>query len=281
MATVDEVRLREAEHRARVLENAISAASVMNEAGVSAHAPEAHAIFHQLVKLPDERSMRVALREAASAPIEDGDMEQTTCPTCEGTGMDGSERCSTCRGSGLVSQKQEQADLPLQPAGSATVLRAAAAPYTAAAREHLAKEGTARPDGSYPIRNRRDVEKAVADFGRSSDATDADKAHIVKRAKEVDALDALPEDRRTHLQESQRLREAGVPTLDGPLQRACARAKTCPGRVSRSSGIQRQGRHSRVRVPGSPPRASRCCPRRPVQSTVASHDGPVRRHGTD
>jgi hypothetical protein len=103
------------------------------------------------------------------------------------------------------------------------VLReAASAPtgnYTTAAREHLAKEGKALPDGSYPIVNVSDLKNAIQAVGRASDPARA-KAHIIKRAKALDATDALPDDWDSStdqdLQESaRRLQQLGVPTLDG------------------------------------------------------------------
>src|SRR6185369_18100111 len=44
-----------------------------------------------------------------------------------------------------------------------------------------------------PIENRADLENAVKAFGRAKDP-DVAKAHIKKRAKALDAMDALPED---------------------------------------------------------------------------------------
>jgi len=108
-------------------------------------------------------------------------------------------------------------------------LREAAPParrtYTKAARELLAKEGKARPDGSYPIQNVRDVEHAVEDFGRSN-GSDEDKQHIIACAQEVPGgTDKLPADwsGSTRLQESaRRLQVLGIPTLDdaalGPVR---------------------------------------------------------------
>lgn len=169
METALETKLREAEGRARVAENLITAAAVLDDAGVPPRSPQAHRLFHEIVRLPDASAMRqhvaldaIPLREAVSPP--------------------------------------------------------ARKTYTAAARKLLAKEGKARPDGSYPIRDARDVEAAVDDFNRSNGSPD-DKAHIIKRAKPVPGgTDALPADwsGSTHLQESaKRLEQQGIPTLDG------------------------------------------------------------------
>jgi hypothetical protein len=118
--------------------------------------------------------------------------------------------------------------LPGEDAMRERVLReAASAPtseagktYTDAARKHLATEGKALPDGSYPIVTVGDLKNAIQAIGRASDPARA-KAHIIKRAKALDATDALPADwdgstKDRDLQESaKRLEQLGVPTLDG------------------------------------------------------------------
>ena len=117
--------------------------------------------------------------------------------------------------------------LPGEDAMRERVLReAASAPtseagksYTDAARQHLAKEGKALPDGSYPIVNVSDLKNAIQAVGRAKNVSAA-KAHIIKRAKALDATDALPDDwdgsTDQDLQESaRRLQQLGVPALDG------------------------------------------------------------------
>jgi hypothetical protein len=88
--------------------------------------------------------------------------------------------------------------------------------YTPAVRKLLATEGKARPDGSYPIRDAQDVSDAVDDFDRS-EGSDADREHIILRAKAVPGgTDALP----ASWSGSTRLQESmtpgwSIPTLDG------------------------------------------------------------------
>jgi hypothetical protein len=107
----------------------------------------------------------------------------------------------------------------LREAASATTSKAGKT-YTDAARKHLAREGKALPDGSYPIVTVGDLKNAIQAIGRASDPARA-KAHIIKRAKALDATDALPADwdgstKDEDLQESvKRLEQLGVPTLDG------------------------------------------------------------------
>lgn len=64
--------------------------------------------------------------------------------------------------------------------------------FTEEERKKLAKEGLALPDGSFPIRNKQDLKDAIHAIGlaRSYSKT---KKWIIKRAKELDAVDLLPE----------------------------------------------------------------------------------------
>lgn len=66
------------------------------------------------------------------------------------------------------------------------------AEFSAEQRKQLAKKGIALPDGSFPIRNKGDLANAIKAFGRASDKAKA-KAHIIKRAKALDATDMLPD----------------------------------------------------------------------------------------
>jgi len=65
--------------------------------------------------------------------------------------------------------------------------------YSTASRERMAESGNAMPDGSFPISNRADLMNAIRSVGRAKDYEKA-KAHIVRRAKELNATDMLPED---------------------------------------------------------------------------------------
>lgn len=64
--------------------------------------------------------------------------------------------------------------------------------YSTETREKYADEGKAKRDGSYPIANRGDLRRAIQAWGRGG-AKPSDKAWIMRRAKELDAEDALPE----------------------------------------------------------------------------------------
>ena len=59
-------------------------------------------------------------------------------------------------------------------------------------RKAAADKGVAMPDGSFPIRDRRDLEKAIKALGRAKDPAKA-RRHIRKRAKALGAESALPD----------------------------------------------------------------------------------------
>lgn len=67
------------------------------------------------------------------------------------------------------------------------------ADYSTAQREQMAKDGTARSDGSYPIANRQDLADAILSIGRTPpDQRQAVKNWIVKRARALNLVSLLP-----------------------------------------------------------------------------------------
>jgi len=60
-------------------------------------------------------------------------------------------------------------------------------------RKDAAKKGEAMEDGSFPIHDKRDLEKAIKAIGRAKDPSKA-KRHIKKRAKALNATGMLPDD---------------------------------------------------------------------------------------
>jgi hypothetical protein len=60
-------------------------------------------------------------------------------------------------------------------------------------RRKLAEEGKALPDGSFPIRNREDLQDAIQSYGRAKDKDEA-KRWIKRRARELHAEGELPDD---------------------------------------------------------------------------------------
>lgn len=59
-------------------------------------------------------------------------------------------------------------------------------------RTQMAEEGMALPDGSFPIKDVSDLKNAIMAYGRAKDKAAA-KAHIMKRAKELESEDLIPE----------------------------------------------------------------------------------------
>lgn len=84
--------------------------------------------------------------------------------------------------------------------------------FTEEERKKLAKEGLALPDGSFPIRNKQDLKDAIKAIGlaRSYNKT---KKWIIKRARELNAIDELPESWR--VKDSHEKRAASVYELNG------------------------------------------------------------------
>lgn len=65
--------------------------------------------------------------------------------------------------------------------------------YSADDRTKMAKDGTAMPDGSFPIKDKEDLKAAVQAYGRAKNKAAA-KRWITKRAKALGASDLLPTD---------------------------------------------------------------------------------------
>jgi hypothetical protein len=65
--------------------------------------------------------------------------------------------------------------------------------FSTASRERMAEAGTAMPDGSFPISSRSDLMNAIRSVGRAKDYGAA-RAHIIRRARALNAMDMLPED---------------------------------------------------------------------------------------
>lgn len=66
------------------------------------------------------------------------------------------------------------------------------AEFKAALRKKLSQEGEALPDGSFPIRNEKDLKNAISSYGRSKDPEKA-KAWIKQRAKALGLEKLIPE----------------------------------------------------------------------------------------
>lgn len=65
--------------------------------------------------------------------------------------------------------------------------------YNTDDRKRMASEGSAMPDGSYPIADEEDLHNAIHAVGRGNADHDAIRRHIIKRAKALGASDQIPD----------------------------------------------------------------------------------------
>lgn len=65
--------------------------------------------------------------------------------------------------------------------------------FTTAEREEAEEEGHAMPGGRYPIENVEDLHNAIRAVGRGKGPHDVIRAHIIRRARALGAMDAIPE----------------------------------------------------------------------------------------
>ncbi|MGB8644033.1 MAG: phage major capsid protein [Anaerolineae bacterium] len=105
----------------------------------------------------------------------------TACQAC-------GDACASC-----AAACNANAGADAEPAETAVTTQSVKRAYSTEERQKLAADGKAKPDGSYPIVDKKDLQDAIDSFGRGG-ATQSDKEWIVKRAKELDATDLLPTD---------------------------------------------------------------------------------------
>lgn len=112
--------------------------------------------------------------------------------------------------------------------------------FTTKQREKLAEENEAMPDGSYPIRNRADLKRAIQAFGRSKNP-EKTKAWIKKRARELDAEDLIPESWKEaqHSDDSEYLIHYGVTGMKWGVRRARVKSKKTISRKEYSSTVKK------------------------------------------
>lgn len=101
------------------------------------------------------------------------------------------------------------------------------ADFTQGQRDELASKGHALPDGSFPIRNRADLENAVKAYGRAKDQAAA-KAHIIQRAKAIGCTDCLPEDWTTSLDGAPPAEHTGKDAPDLQIVDDVVSKRKCP-----------------------------------------------------
>lgn len=139
-------------------------------------------------------------------------------------------------------------------------------------REKAAEKGEALPDGSYPIRNKGDLSRAIQSFGRASNKAKV-KRWIIKRARELDAVDLLPEgwgvDELEHTLESELTMNdlESVVSFEEPNDSELARVLTHYGVMGMKWGV-RNDRSSRANLAAGKPQTGAKRPRAP-QATIA------------
>ena len=110
------------------------------------------------------------------------------------------------------------------------------AEFSTEQRSDLSRRGLAMPDGSFPIRNKSDLRNAISSYGRAKNP-DAVKRWIIRRARELNALDMLPESWNV-AQHSDILAHYGVKGMKWGVRKARKRAakENVSGRSKYSTG---------------------------------------------
>jgi hypothetical protein len=108
--------------------------------------------------------------------------DEGPCMECRGTGAITNERAAELANEPLYWLREDQSDIPEDER----------ADLSTSGRQKMAKAGTARPDGSFPIPNVTYLKKAIRAFGRAGNKP-AVKAWIKKRAAALGATKLLPD----------------------------------------------------------------------------------------
>lgn len=74
----------------------------------------------------------------------------------------------------------------------ASLVAAMGGEWSKDARKKAVKKGEAYGEGSFPIRDKADLKRAIQAFGRAKDKAKA-KAHIIRRARALGAVSMLPD----------------------------------------------------------------------------------------
>jgi hypothetical protein len=145
---------------------------------------------------PTCKEMNVDCPDCPICSAKKADMPATCdCASCT-DGCDCGD-CTNCGGDITKSQKQETNKSLFANFGRIvepvqTVRDTYKRDYSSASRERMASEGTAMPDGSYPIANKKDLMNAIRSWGRGGAKEDV-KRHIMSRARSLGAEDLIPE----------------------------------------------------------------------------------------
>lgn len=142
-----------------------------------------------LTKLAEELKKSEMVPPAAMLELETPNpgYQGCGCPTCQELNCD-CEHCPVCRAEDTVPET-EDSEVEMAMYDSSVGKR----DYSTSAREQMAEENLAMPDGSFPIANSKDLANAIRSVGRAKDYNAA-KQHIMRRARALGLTSELPED---------------------------------------------------------------------------------------
>jgi hypothetical protein len=124
--------------------------------------------------LPETELAALALRASVYGPQEWADGQPIELPLID------------CQQAILVASMRARAH------GDEALLARATSSWDSKHRDTAAKKGQALPDGSFPIADKTDLQKAIRALGRAKDPAKA-RRHIRRRAKALGAESALPD----------------------------------------------------------------------------------------
>lgn len=125
--------------------------------------------------------------------------------------------------------------------------------FDAEERRALADKDQAMPGGEYPIRNVSDLKNAIQAYGRAKDK-DAVKRWIIKRARQLNATDFLPDGWLDELEQSamKYLQHYGVKGMRWGVRKKTRYSDTAPKNLSdaeirqRISRMELEARYTRL-----------------------------------
>lgn len=181
-------------------------------------------IVHEATVLKSAAADEVVSMEGLQEALEA--LESFTEPDDEGGGPDGYEGMEDDAAAyAAAMQEQEEAlvDRVVSKLVSGDLFKRF---FSQEEREDLADEGAAMDDGSYPIETRKDVINAVRLSGMGNQPHDKIKAHIIRRARAVDAEDLIPESWTTTTKAAASDAEGMIPAtlLQAEITKAVAKA---------------------------------------------------------
>jgi HK97 family phage prohead protease len=129
-----------------------------------------------------EAVFEIVKRDRSTASLQMQPFQKWDCGLADHQHTTKSE-AATCMAHELIKLAQSEGDVDFF----------AKKKYTDKQRKEMANSGEAKSDGSFPIKDKADLENAIHDWGRAG-STESDKKHIIARAKALGASDMLPAD---------------------------------------------------------------------------------------